>query len=319
MTSTAGSASVSDSVCAACKVSVKRYVTCSRCNTDYHSNCLLKIPGVFVSMVKAIICCDDPLAGGPWKNVLASLKSELAKCVMDVHNKLDSLHTLIGEMENRMVNRPTVDKVQMQRRSDVARRQPNTSNKSDQARNPGPGPSGLSSSVTARPSTPFVRDVSRSAVPSTVPVEPEVLVSAPSGEDAGEVWTAAPSGRRRRRRASRAVVGTRASDAAGGLSAAPRLHHHHVFNFAPATSCDDIKNFLSTAGLSGIECVRLNSRRPEVYASFRLSAHESLDSTLTNAGFWPEGIFVKRYFFPRNGVVNNISETSIRTQNNIQN
>ena len=86
-----------------------------------------------------------------------------------------------------------------------------------------------------------------------------------------------------------------------------------VSRLHPATTNTEIKDCVESMAVandissSDLECVKLKSKYEGLYASFYVSLRvdaATLSRALEvfmNAEFWPQGVFVKRYFKPKNG------------------
>lgn len=77
-----------------------------------------------------------------------------------------------------------------------------------------------------------------------------------------------------------------------------RLALIHVSRLSPTTNIEDLEKYVGSS-IPGISCEKLNSRRPDIYSSFKIAIpFESLDQVM-NPSFWPEGAAVKRFFLKR--------------------
>lgn len=76
------------------------------------------------------------------------------------------------------------------------------------------------------------------------------------------------------------------------------LKYFHITNFAPETEIDTLREYLITLS-SEIKIEKINSRRPEIYSSFKLSIPETDVDTIMNPDIWPEGVVINQFFQPR--------------------
>ena len=90
---------------------------------------------------------------------------------------------------------------------------------------------------------------------------------------------------------------------AKNLKRAIRQYHYYVSNWDKETRTEDVevhlKSFLNCQ--FEIEAINLNHSR---FKAFRVSVDDSQEEVIVNPQNWPEGIYVKRYYFPRNKTSN---------------
>ena len=84
------------------------------------------------------------------------------------------------------------------------------------------------------------------------------------------------------------------------VSEAVTMKHFHVTNWHPDTLEIDLDQYLK-AFSSQIRVEKLNSRRPQDYASFKISVPISEAQKLMLPEIWPVGIRVNQFFQSRNG------------------
>lgn len=295
---------MSESVCAACKVAVKKYVSCYKCNMDYHANCVVKIPGIYVDSDGLLFCCDSLE-----KRIVHEVKREMAANSSAMQNSINKLQSMMSDIQQALkgvsgngipnvistgaipkASRPSM-KLTVPAGFDEVEAASGIPSRSNNSLRMGTAP------APRKVSAGRASDTSR-PVPAQLSVPPEAA-SPPQREDETSAVGWATVVRRNRRRARNIIVGTSTTDSASKIKAAKRIHHHHVFNFEPNTTCEDVITFLKNSGLNDVECVALNSRNPKLYASFRISAPENCDKQIAEPSFWPSGVHVKRYYFPR--------------------
>lgn len=71
----------------------------------------------------------------------------------------------------------------------------------------------------------------------------------------------------------------------------------HVHNLKPDTTEDQLQTFLSKS-FPGVTCVKLNSKYPEKYSSFKVSISKNFTDSIKNPSCWPKNAYV-RYFLHR--------------------
>ena len=103
--------------------------------------------------------------------------------------------------------------------------------------------------------------------------------------------------RRKRQRKRPQVVGTASVSIDAPLRAASPRVHLHVYKLHHSTTVDEVKAHLATLGVSHSEIVKLESRRAEDYASFRVSVAADQKDTVNDSAVWPRGTAIRRFFF----------------------
>lgn len=83
------------------------------------------------------------------------------------------------------------------------------------------------------------------------------------------------------------------------LCAAPKMAYLHIARLHPTTTADDVTRYLSQL-CKGVIVERLESRQPEIYSSFKLTAAFDSLEILKNPNTWPKGATIKRFFHRRN-------------------
>ena len=90
------------------------------------------------------------------------------------------------------------------------------------------------------------------------------------------------------------IIGKKSS----GLKAVNKLSWIFVSRFLPEISKTNVEEYLKDSNLAQFECIELPTKY-DTYKSFRIGIPmESLNDVL-NSEFWPEGILVKKFYFPR--------------------
>ncbi|KAJ3652681.1 hypothetical protein Zmor_018625 [Zophobas morio] len=79
------------------------------------------------------------------------------------------------------------------------------------------------------------------------------------------------------------------------IQAIPRSAYIHVYRLHPDTAAEDLKNFLNQK-VSVKEVVKLDSKHPELYSSFKVGVdYVELESAM-NPELWPKGACVNKFF-----------------------
>lgn len=82
------------------------------------------------------------------------------------------------------------------------------------------------------------------------------------------------------------------------LCAAPKMAYLHISRLYPTTTADDVTRYLNQL-CKGVIVERLESRQPEIYSSFKLTASFDSLEILRNPNTWPKGATIKRFFHRR--------------------
>lgn len=99
------------------------------------------------------------------------------------------------------------------------------------------------------------------------------------------------------------------------LTIVPARRAIFVSRFAPDTTVEDIKYFISCKGMnsSSIDIFKLKSSYSERRSSFKLIVSDDLFPIILNSDFWPVGAFVKEFTYDNNRRQNNIARLPART------
>ena len=78
------------------------------------------------------------------------------------------------------------------------------------------------------------------------------------------------------------------------LQGVPRTVSMHVFRLTPETNEEQLLDYLKPM-FPEITCERLNSRHPELYASFKVNIYEDNVNSFMDANIWPKNACVRRF------------------------
>uniref|UniRef100_A0A1Y1LG62 Uncharacterized protein n=1 Tax=Photinus pyralis TaxID=7054 RepID=A0A1Y1LG62_PHOPY len=87
------------------------------------------------------------------------------------------------------------------------------------------------------------------------------------------------------------------SSTTGTLLGVEKQIHFHVCRLHPSTTEENLTQFLSKNDINGVTVTKLNSKFPNIYSSFRLSANENLKEVILNPNLWPSGVLINRFFW----------------------
>lgn len=98
--------------------------------------------------------------------------------------------------------------------------------------------------------------------------------------------------KKRRRTQLQTTFGTAVSDELKGIT---RYAHLHVFGFAPNTTETIITTYLSKKDINETKIEQLKSRRPEEYASYKISVPLEVLEEAQKPSLWPTGVKINRF------------------------
>lgn len=109
----------------------------------------------------------------------------------------------------------------------------------------------------------------------------------------GQEWKTVKYPRRRK-----TIIGERASSETCRLRAATTYSHWHVYRLHPDTTSDEVENYLKNE-FPGVVVETLKSANPSVYSSFKVTVAEKDGDRILDAGLWPSGTRINRFFLPK--------------------
>lgn len=103
----------------------------------------------------------------------------------------------------------------------------------------------------------------------------------------------------KRYRTKQMIVGDRAEDGKCSLRASETLGYWHVYRLHPSTTAGEVEDYLKVE-FPDVKVEKLNSANPTEYSSFKITIRELDEPKIVNAGLWPSGTRVRRFFLSRN-------------------
>lgn len=94
------------------------------------------------------------------------------------------------------------------------------------------------------------------------------------------------------------VIGKKLDDGKCKLRAAETFGYWHVYRLHPDTSAEDVKAYLES-DFPGVQVEKLKSFSPTVYSSFKVTVREKDEQRILDAGLWPSGTRINRFFHSR--------------------
>lgn len=80
-----------------------------------------------------------------------------------------------------------------------------------------------------------------------------------------------------------------------GIKVADRYAHFHVFGLHTDTSPQELTDYLTCKGITSVTCLKVISKRPEEYSSFKVSVNYNDREKITDPGNWPEGVGINPF------------------------
>lgn len=84
----------------------------------------------------------------------------------------------------------------------------------------------------------------------------------------------------------------------------PNIKILHAMNFEPDTDATELSNYLKTLA-PNVNVQKLNSRHPDIYASFKIIVPSDECDKLLVSDIWPEKVVLNRFLFRKKSTVSN--------------
>lgn len=115
--------------------------------------------------------------------------------------------------------------------------------------------------------------------------------------DAG--WeTVKPRGAGKFKTSNTPIVGKKPEDDKCKLRAATTFSYWHVYRLHPDTTAEEVETYLKI-DFPQLKVEKLNSANPTAYSSFKVTTREADGPKILDAGLWPSGTRVNRFFLAR--------------------
>lgn len=108
----------------------------------------------------------------------------------------------------------------------------------------------------------------------------------------GGKWTPVISKKKIRKNIG--IVGTDKNTST--IKGVAKLCHLHVYRLDPIMTAEQLSTYLKSKGVDDVKCAQLNSKFPESYSSFKVSASNKFLDALMKPEIWPEDVCVNRFF-----------------------
>lgn len=81
------------------------------------------------------------------------------------------------------------------------------------------------------------------------------------------------------------------------IKGAMKYSHFHVSGLEPAVTQEDVINYLKGKNIDSVKCEKLNSKRPDEYASYKLSVPVQYKEQIKTPDTWPLNVRVNPFLF----------------------
>lgn len=119
------------------------------------------------------------------------------------------------------------------------------------------------------------------------------IIHLESGSRVDEKWQKVKS-----RRPHKTVVGNKSGNGECRLRAADSHSYWHLYRLHPDTTPEDVEAYLKN-DFPGVLVEKLNSSNPTLYSSFKVTVRETDGPKILDAGLWPSGARINRFFLAR--------------------
>lgn len=102
---------------------------------------------------------------------------------------------------------------------------------------------------------------------------------------------------RRRQKANYKSKTIKGSALSSNLKAIVKFNHVYVTRLDKTITVEDINKYLNEKGFAVVNCEKMNSKRPDIYSSFRVGVPVNDINKLKQADIWPVGAYVNTFFW----------------------
>ncbi|KAK9680742.1 hypothetical protein QE152_g38853 [Popillia japonica] len=79
------------------------------------------------------------------------------------------------------------------------------------------------------------------------------------------------------------------------IKAATKYAHFHVYRLEPNSSSEDLEAYLKSKKVENVKCLKVTSKRPEEYSSFKVTVPSRLENLILDPMTWPQDVCVNRF------------------------
>jgi len=79
------------------------------------------------------------------------------------------------------------------------------------------------------------------------------------------------------------------------IKGAPKWRSFHAYRLSVDTTVESLKKHLEDKNISAVKCEKLNSKHPDEYTSFKISAPSNQTELLLDPKIWPEGVLINHF------------------------
>lgn len=142
----------------------------------------------------------------------------------------------------------------------------------------------------------FPEPVRTSVIPEKRVGNSVVVRDEQSGDDTSRAkWEVQRS--QRRKFQNKDCIHGNLKNSASAFKGVPKLIDFHVFNCAPNTTSEYLKNYLmDNAKIPDLKCEQIVSKYPDRYSSFKVSIPMNFVDNFKNPDIWPEYVSINKFY-----------------------
>lgn len=129
----------------------------------------------------------------------------------------------------------------------------------------------------------------KKSIPQIKPPNQNELISSAKNKDEFQVVT-----RRKKFSKSRIITGSAVTST---LKAITKNKYLYVTRLEKAITTEEIINYLKEKNFTEIVCEKMNSKRPDIYSSFKIGGPERIIEDLKQPEIWPVGAYVNPFLW----------------------
>lgn len=302
------SGSHSSALCKRCKAKVANPVKCLNCDNVFHLRCAKKMSNVVVINENISVCCEESSDSNNDNDIVCDIMKEFAdsNCKIDiklVKYIIQQKDFMIGMLKDKvniltkhidLLNKSQIYSASKKDLHNVVDDRNSSAQSSPQVISiPTVNVEVSDNSINSLSDSSKLLNASDRLI-STTSVNTVHHMSQP------QVYNQPEAGAiKHKRRNPLTVVGRKVnSDNSMKLKGVSKVVSLHVYRLDPETKSDDLIEFLKS-DFPVMSCEKLNSRYPDLYASFKIDITEDCLQTALNPEIWPMNACIRRFFQPR--------------------
>ncbi|CAG9813477.1 unnamed protein product [Phaedon cochleariae] len=306
--------------CNKCKKNLVKGVKCTLCENNFHTSCARNINVKFLNEDMVICCpsekvsCDNDQAffdamenlAGESKvvdlNIFNYIVKQKDEIIQELRDKIDLMQEQIVLLKGMTNVSPVKSLGDTNKKQDSGKNDSHIADKENVSRpvnlnppNSVAGCSKISDSLTITE-----KHVSQPLLQLATQQKCEEIINLANNMEANSSdWKLVKRAKPRRK----LVVGDNSSIKVNGkeLKGIPKMACLHVYRVDPTMTAEELKQSL-TPHFSEVKIETLTSKHPDIYASFKVSIHESHFDAAMDPTKWPKGAYVQRFLNFRRSV-----------------